>query len=521
MTHGASVVKPVLSPVEGRELYIFTHWRPVPPRGFRSKVNKWHRPLAGASVVAVLLTLTACGGDGGNAPPPLAPINTLAYVDTACRDGADGTFSATQELRVRRGENPPVTIVRVPMVGPAQVPLSYCGLFGFPRLGNLSLAIGAFQRLGVSPDGTSIVFEVTDDFSRLGQPFVPPEQKGIFFIHADGSGLRRLGDASRIPAISASLGTAEPAFRFSPNGRLVDFTDMGPGPGGEDAAQVFILDVATRQRTQVTHLPPAPFAGIDGSRAFSFLNDRIVFFATTSNPDELNPDAKFLVFTVNIDNIDDGKPKLLSEVLGPGGVLVPVPGITGFGRLVQSLYMPGVPANPMQDFGIVEVFITDGMNVLQLTNFGRTDTSINQPLLSVDGDRVFFTASDDATLGSNPLETCQIFSVDALGGDLRQLTSFGASRHSALGCYAQRPSDGCRTDFNIDQKVSQDKRTGTLVFVSSCDPFGTNPNGQQIFAMRPDGSGLHALTDTHRLVRNEDGSVEAELPGPWSYGPHR
>jgi len=60
-----------------------------------------------------------------------------------------------------------------------------------------------------------------------------------------------------------------------------------------------------------------------------------------------------------------------------------------------------------------------------------------------------------------------------------------------------------------------------LVFVSSCDPFGTNPNGEQIFAMRPDGSGLRALTDTRSVVHDPDGSVEVELPGPWSYGPHR
>ena len=82
--------------------------------GLPSKLKRWHRPLAGASAVAVLLTLAACGGGGDNAPPPdgPAPINTLAYVDTACRDGADG-FSATQELRVRRGESAPVTVARV------------------------------------------------------------------------------------------------------------------------------------------------------------------------------------------------------------------------------------------------------------------------------------------------------------------------------------------------------------------------------------------------------------------------
>ena len=68
----------------------------------------------------------------------------------------------------------------------------------------------------------------------------------------------------------------EPIFRFSPDGKLVDFTDMGPGPDGQDAAQVFILDVETGERTQLTHLPPAPLAGVAGTRTGDFLNDRTI-----------------------------------------------------------------------------------------------------------------------------------------------------------------------------------------------------------------------------------------------------
>jgi hypothetical protein len=456
----------------------------------------------------VLLTLAACGGGGDNAPPPdgPAPAGTLAYVDTACRDGADG-FSATQELRVRRGESAAVTAARVP-IGPLPAS-SACAVFGSGRDGLNSLAIGVFQRLGVSPDGTAIVFEVTDDFSGLGQNFVPPEREGIFFIRADGSGLRRLGDASRFPASGRNV--IEPAFQFSPNGKLVVFTDMGPSPGGEDAAQVFILDVETGSRRQVTHLPPAPVAG--GIYVGTFLNDRTILFGTFSTH------AEVLGFTVTI---DDGELQALSLVALPGSGLIPFPVITGFGRLVFLPPVPGLAVNPRAGSFIKEVFITDGTNVLQLTNFRRSDTSsyVN-PVLSVDGERVFLSASVNPPGDTNPFEICQIFSVDALGGDLRQLTQFGASRHSALGCVAGPPSEGCRTDFNFDQKASQDTRTGTLVFVSSCDPFGTNPNGEQIFAMRPDGSGLHALTDAHSVRRNPDGSVEAELPGPWSYGPHR
>ena len=53
----------------------------------------------------------------------------------------------------------------------------------------------------MSPDGAAVVFEVTDDFS-INPPLplhLPPEQKGIFFVRADGSGLRSLGPPSRLP----------------------------------------------------------------------------------------------------------------------------------------------------------------------------------------------------------------------------------------------------------------------------------------------------------------------------------
>ena len=394
--------------------------------GVPSKLKRWHRPLAGAFVAAVLLTLAACGGGGDNAPPPVgpAPTNTLAYVDTACHADASG-FTATQELRVRRGESAPVTVALVPMIRP--LPSAFaCVEFGVELYGGNSLAFGAYQRLGVSPDGTGIVFEVTDDFSILGPSTVPAEQKGIFFIRADGGGLRRLGDASRIPSFTTGGGSlltnaVEPNFRFSPSGRYVAFTDMGPGPG-DDAAQVFLLDVESGQRTQVTHLPPAPLAGIEGTRQGNFLDERTILFLSFSNPDGLNPGGKQLNFSVNIDG---SELKALSTVAISGGAgVIEVPAITGFGRLVRPVIVPGMPLNPLPGIttDIREVFITDGANVLQLTNFQRTDTATYE-ILSVDGERVFFTASVDPPLGTNPLEVCQIFSVDALGADLRQLTT--------------------------------------------------------------------------------------------------
>ena len=63
----------------------------------------------------------------------------------------------------------------------------------------------------------------------------------------------------------------------------------------------------------------------------------------------------------------------------------------------------------------------------------------------------------------------------------------------------------------------QDEETGAVVFDSSCDPFGTNPDGDLLFAMRPDGSGMRELTHTRGFVVEPDGTVHAELSGPFAY----
>src|SRR5262249_2412321 len=145
-------------------------------------------------------------------------------------------------------------------------PLGICRLFGESRSGLASVIGGAFQRLGVTPDGSGVVFEVNDDFSILAPNFLRSEYECLSFVRADGPGLRRLGPARRDPPyrldpvppglpLSAAL---DPGWdlSFSPNGRRFAITDLGPGPSGKQAPQVFVIDVATGKRTQVTRLPP-------------------------------------------------------------------------------------------------------------------------------------------------------------------------------------------------------------------------------------------------------------------------
>jgi hypothetical protein len=64
--------------------------------------------------------------------------------------------------------------------------------------------------------------------------------------------------------------------------------------------------------------------------------------------------------------------------------------------------------------------------------------------------------------------------------------------------------------------------TKAVVFDSSCDPLDANPNGGQLFAMRPDGRGLRQLTDAAGITTNPGVSVSVELPGPFAYSavPH-
>ena len=68
--------------------------------------------------------------------------------------------------------------------------------------------------------------------------------------------------------------------------------------------------------------------------------------------------------------------------------------------------------------------------------------------------------------------------------------------------------------------LTQDSKTRTVVFYSSCDPLGTNPFGGQLFAMRPDGSDLRQLTHTRGVVTHPGVELIGELPGPFAYGPY-
>jgi hypothetical protein len=382
--------------------------------------------------------------------------------------------------------------------------------------------VGNFQRLGASPDGSGLVFEVTNDqpFIRGLAPVSEPEQEGIFYVRSDGRGLRRLGPASRDPTwlyfkndtspSGFNFNTSGWTLRFSPNGRTVVYTDVGPGPAGEDAIQIVTLDIPSGSRRQVTQLPKTPVEPYNPNPVTGFprfLDDETIVFFTYANPDGLHPGGAF--FTVNTDGT--GLEAIPLAVALLDSQIASRFEITGGRTEILTLDLPGTPENSVFNYPptIFEVFLLDGKKLLQLTNFRRVDTG--RGFLSADGRRVFFTASADP-LGANPSKNCQLFSIGRLGGHLHQVTRFREGARSANGCANFSPPNGCNV-----QVTTQDPVTRTVVFQSSCDPLGTNPGGSQIFAMRPDGSRLRQLTDTRGVVRGTDGSLTVEIPGPWAY----
>jgi hypothetical protein len=412
------------------------------------------------------------------------------------------------------------------------------------RYGRFSVAGGAFQRLGVSPDGSVVVFEVTNDFAAFTDQIpLRSEEEGMFVVRSDGTGLRRIGPASSVPPFGIREDPSIPVagftfvyldenFAFSPDGRTIAFPDISTSSGG---VQIVTVDLESGRRTEVTSLPPTPLI-FPSSRVApcaecraripdhlitgypQFLdNNTILFYTSTLQPEffSVRRDGTMAVKPLHVPDLAAAPTSDISQALR----------VTRGSIRVLTLGLPdGIAQNPpgFSSFfsdQIRELFLVDGKHFLQLTNFRRADTGAE--LVTRDKQRVVFVSSGnprptrnrEQLARSNPSENCQLFSIDRTGTGLRQLTNFRESDGlSIFGCrYGPAPL-GC-----LVARALQDPVTRTIIFYSSCDPFGLNPNGGQLFAMRPNGRGLHQLTDTRGQVSTSDGSVTVELPGPFAY----
>jgi hypothetical protein len=452
-----------------------------------------------------------------------ARIRTIASVVSECRSSG-GFWTGRQRLEIRRGDCPPLTAMTIEGDVAAPDPLGICEYYGTQRGGAASMAVGALQGLAVSADGKSILFQVTDDFVgqlRIGDIVIPSPSftvpvEGIFVVPSDGSAPpRRIAPQARVPPFAvriASQGTiplvvaVTNGFDFSPDGKLVVYTDRGPGPDGSDAQQLFILDVTEdsptpRQLTRFTSAEVKEYNpdGISLNGVF-IGNDRVGGFAYDGTEGTQ-------LFTIDV----DGTHFQPYEIPTGGGKVVWDFGLSGLASDVVGVVLQRHTDLPSP--GLVhEIFVRDEHNVLQLTAMNRSDTGNAFRLR--DREHIIFAASGDPVSGSNPKNTCQVFGIDRLAGHLRQLTHFKPDGTASAGCAGSARPPGCTA---MQAVRVQDAVTGAIVFDTSCDPFGLAPVSQQVYAMRPDGSGFRQLTTYRGTTVSPDGTVTVELPGPIAY----
>jgi hypothetical protein len=456
---------------------------------------------------------TACA-ERSTCTAPGARIRTLAYVVSECTTDPLGRSSLTQQLLIRRGNCDPVTVMEAAPLTPAADPVGGCRLWGNSRVGSASSFFGVFQRIAVLPDGSGAVFEVTKQFSLIPSLTPEPPEEGIFLVRTDGSGLRRLGPASRVALfyVDPSLPLDRRffidgiVFPISPNGQNMALIDLGPDMAGHEVPQIFLLDLRSGRRTQLTYQSQVPseadpdrilYPTFPNSRTIAFLRGYPAYTTTRG-------------FTVKTDG--SGLEETPIPTLIPGGRLVSQFNVTGRHPLVILINFPDQLVDQRGLSGpVTELFLVDGKNLVQLTRFGRNDTGFGHSFIA--RGRVFFLASANL-LDENPAEICQLFSVNTRGGDLHQLTHLRSDGRPYSGC--GRPVDRACSIQTTSGPVP-DRVTGTVLFGSSCDPVGRNPFGDQLFAMRPDGSGLRQLTSARGLTTDPDGTLRFEIVGPFAY----
>jgi hypothetical protein len=388
---------------------------------------------------------------------------------------------------------------------PAPDPNHLCALYGASRDGRLAVTAGGFQRLAVTPDGKAVIFEVTNRVAVFPElaPEVPEE--GFFYVHADGTGLRRLGPPSGAPMFgeienpSSPIGVALEIrslnIALSGDGRTVAYADLGAGPDGAEADQIVTLAVPTGKRTQLTHLSPSEFFAASPQ----FVDDHTIAFVTAS---PLGEPVNF--YTVQTDG--SGLTPLPSITATGSGAVIPDFSVVGFPTDLLTIALPTMSVDDPSRRAR-ELFVWDGRDLLQLTNLGYWSTVAL--FLGSRRRALFFTTADP--LGENAEHDGHIFSIDTLGRRTQQITRGGYWK-LPLPCGASESDRRCGIG-----SAQEDPVTNAIVFEAQCDLLDTGVFGTQILAMRPDGSRIRQLTAAGDCMEATDGSVTVEMPGPMGY----
>ena len=428
-----------------------------------------------------------------------------------------------------------------------------CNRFGDSRSGGGAAFAAPMNRVVIAPDGARVSFHISDDDLPLNRAIKDilgvdlnirlPEGalEGFFVVDSDGANLRWLGNKVRVPASQlvpygvtdlSNIGRNDQGsfISGSPNGRLVTFVDVDTEPGspGDGSLQVMTLDLDTGRRTQLTDLQIAPCQPSDGDleiAAPSFVDDDTVGFGWVTPKSASSPcrlaDNNYRLQLCTVQT--DGQHLACADAPTFNGLPVRLnPQITfsarrGFPFMLGS-GATGDVARPIA----FEIYSQRGRDILQLTSFGHGDTNLRY----FDRQRAYFsTSANPKRIKKNPLERCELFSIGLHGEGLRQVTHFNYEANGTPkdgndkgpGCVFTGES-GCAMGTTYRDRFSR-----TVIFESNCDLFDAQTFGENVFAMRPDGSGIRQVTHTAGCVGDcrpgapRVGFTDVELPGFLSY----
>lgn len=253
----------------------------------------------------------------------------------------------------------------------------------------------------------------------------------------------------------------------------------------------------------------------------------VVYTGSSADLTGTNPDHAFQVW--RFDPLSAAATQITDDPRGFAAVV----SVTDDGTWL-AFSSPADPLGTNQDRS-PELFVmrTDGTQITQLTNDAAPNAgSVGSVAISGDGSRVVFTSNTDP-LGTNSENRTELFVIDRSGANLRQLTQAVTGSPGGIGI----SDDGTRIVFShsgdllgtnpdLGSEVFSINADGTslrqltstpdpydsnapvlagggsrIAFQSDGDPFGTNLNHwTEVFAVDWGGTGLRQVTRTTTVL---------------------
>src|SRR5450432_1300930 len=380
---------------------------------------------------------------------------------------------------------------------------------GFANLWLLDLASRQYQNLTNSrsgnfrptwsPDGRSIAFSSDRDANpgKFPGQWEHLQSTGIYLIHPDGSGLRRLTKAGGFAGSPTWSSDGKRVLYYE-----TDETGAYLAKSGNSRTELVLVEIATGERSQIT-------ASNEVKLSPQWLPDgKIAYAVRGTNNAGLRvwyPDRRVVTIVPGAIRHPswsaDGKQVVYERILQPAGTEHLIPTVSRDPEFELLLSEPFPAFSPdgtkllYSQYGgngtntsdtSIEMMNADG-KIVPLTDGAHYD---NFPQWSPKGDTIMFTTDRD-----NEFE---LYTIRPDGTGLRRLTnSPGNDAHSVWS------NDGEWVVFSSGRKGFKDEMA---LYDGVPQPYG------EIFAMRADGSDVRQLTDN----KWEDASPGwmPELPKP-------